>query len=244
LDDKIRSLQKEIEYLKKEVSELRHQLTISNKKNIQPWQSNFVTDWMIKLVHPSIYAQKEQLSVGFARNRRKIAASIYPDQKMFIYVTVPVKRIIGLATVIGKMEVIEENRWPYQVPLKWEIGPKEVGISLKDAGMDVRPRPVDSLYGITEEIAEKVIQILIEQKDISKEQWDLLANQYSESINPSLEEAVIRLREAKENKAALELNTYFAKDGTRRGWEEYVIKGHFSIKYPRAKSIIWPDTYR
>lgn len=199
---------------------------------------------MIKLVYPGIYVQKEKPTAGFPRNRRKVANQLIPGQKMFIYATSPVKKIIGLTKIVEPMKVLD-GRWPYSVALEWEIGPKLEGVTLQEAGLDIRPRPGDTLYGITEEVAQTIIKLLQRQKDLTKEQWDLLALQYRELYKESVshQEAVKRLRVAGMNEAADALSNYYASDGTRRGWDEVIEKGYLYKEYPKARTVIWPETY-
>ncbi|MFD0673490.1 hypothetical protein [Cohnella sp. GCM10027633] len=243
----LESLQAEVEQLKRQMIEVRSLLKMDSQSVRRPWESNLVVDWMIKLVYPGIYREKDTPSAGFPQNRRKVAAQIKGGQWMFVYVTSPIRKIIGLARVTGPMRVLggADERWPFNVPLQWEIGPKLDGVTLLEVGLDIRPRPGDTLYGITPDIAEEIKKRLNMQPDLTPSQWDYLIRQYREEYREVVphEEAVRRLRYAGYNASADELETWYAGDGTRRGWDEFASKGHFHIKYPYARRVIWPQAY-
>jgi hypothetical protein len=245
MEKRIGELEKEVQMLRKELNVIKSKLNINlEREDNRSWKSNTVDDWMIKLVYPGIYAQKGDPSAGFPRNRRKTADQMIPGQRVFIYATTPVKKIIGLTKVTEPMKIVE-GRWPYSVPLEWEVGPKIEGVTLQEVGLDIRPRPGDTVYGITEEIAQTIIQQLEKQKDLTQEQWELLAIQYRELYKKPVEhtEAIKKLRSAGMTEAADALSAYYAADGTRRGWDEVVEKGNMYKDYPHARSIIWPETY-
>lgn len=244
MEKRVADLEKEVVLLKKELLDIKQLLNIQLEAEERPWETNTVSDWMIKLVYPGIYVQKDKPAAGFPQNRRKTAVQIKPGQMMFIYATSPVKKIIGLTKVVSTMKVLE-GRWPYSVDLEWVIGPKQEGVSLEECGLNIRPRPGDTVYGINEDVAQEIVGLLDEQDDLTPDQWDLLARQYKELYKEavSFDEAVRRLRDAGEDEAADALESFYAVDGTRRGWDEMVSKGQFHRTYPNARSTIWPNTY-
>jgi hypothetical protein len=246
MEARIVELEKTVKIMQQEIRELRSIITKEDEAE-RPWATNTVEDWMIKLVYPGIYTQKYAPTAGFPQNRRKTVAQIKPGQFMFLYATTPIKRIIGLAKVTSSMKIINltENRWPYSVDLEWVIGPKLDGVTLAQAGLDIRPRPGDTLYGISEDVAQEIIRLLKLQEDLTPDQLDLMARQYRDLYREPVthEQAVSKLREAGEEAAADELEAYYAADGTRRGWDEFASKGSFHAKYPQARRIIWPNTY-
>ncbi len=245
MENRIDTLELEVRQLRKELQEIKSLLRPERQKENHHWKSNAVGDWMIKLVYPGIYAQKDKPEAGFPRNRRKIADQILPGQKMFIYVTSPIKKIIGLTRVTDQMIVRDDSRWPFSVSLEWEIGPIEKGISLESVGLDIRPRPGDTLFGISDDIAQNIIQLLKNQPDLTDEQHESLSFQYRELYKKpvSFSDALQILRDSGENNAAETLESFFAVDGTRRGWDEYVSKGSFFEEFPKVRSIIWPETF-
>jgi hypothetical protein len=246
MDKTVESLKAEIEMLKRQMAEVRSILKLDGEPEQRPWESNLVGDWMIKLVYPGIYRERNQPTAGFPQNRRKVAAQIKGGELMFIYVTSPIKKIIGLTRVTGPMRVLNGNqRWPFNVPLEWEIGPKLHGVTLQEVGLDIRPRPGDTLYGITQDIAEEIVRRLRTQPDLTPSQLDYLVHQYQEVDREKVshDEAIQRLHIEGFDEAADELDNWFASDGTRRGWDEFASKGNFHNKYPYARRVIWPRTY-
>lgn len=247
LERRVERLEKENKDMKVQIAMLQAEVGLSTTSQTQSeWKRNTVSDWMIKIVYPGIYSQKGQPTAGFPVNRRRTAAQVKPGQQMFVYATAPVKKIIGLAEVVDAMVTIEHSRWPFSVPLRWMIGPKQKGVTIDECGLDIRPRPGDTVYGITEDVAERIIELLNDQKDLTKDQWDLLDAQYRDMYRESVThaEAVRRLREVGEHQAANELEDFRATDGTRRGWDEFASQDQFYEKYPGARSIIWPDEYQ
>lgn len=179
------SLETRVEKLEKEVRLLKDELALLKKglqgKKQTDTQINVVDDYMIKLVYTGIYAKiKDGNStvIGFPKNRRKLAEQISVGQKMFIYVTSPVKKIIGLMRVVKGIEE-STGRWPYIITLNWEIGPKQ-GIGFADIGLQIRPRVGDTLYAITNEKAKEIIDLLNEQQDLPKSTIDFLASEYGD----------------------------------------------------------------
>lgn len=182
LEARVEKLEKEIRILKDELAGLKREM---QGKEETDTKINVVDDYMIKLVYTGVYAKIKEdghsLLIGFPKNRRKLAEQISVGQKMFIYVTSPVKKIIGLMKVVKEVEECKdpESRWPYIITLEWEVGPKQ-GIAFTDVGLDIRPRVGDTLYAITGEKAKEITDKLQEQPDLSKSTIDYLANEYKE----------------------------------------------------------------
>lgn len=176
LEQRVQKLEKEVRLLKDELAALKNQLRETEATDSQ---RNVVDDYMVKIVYTGIYQKvldSETQKIGFPKNRRTIAAQISVGQKMFVYVTSPVKKIIGLMTVVNEVEETP-GRWPYSITLKWDIGPKP-GVSFSDVGLDIRPRIGDTLYSITSEKAKVIFDLLNAQEDLSRETIRYLANEY------------------------------------------------------------------
>ncbi|MGM0878517.1 MAG: hypothetical protein ACQEWV_28430 [Bacillota bacterium] len=77
--------------------------------NIIPKQNKF----MVKIMYDELLKRLEKPTVGFPNTEegRLQAERMNVNDIMFIYVTSPVQRIIGLAKVNGSY-FIEINRWP------------------------------------------------------------------------------------------------------------------------------------
>ncbi len=182
------TLEQRVEKLEAEMKALRDDFSLLKKevkgKEDNEYQINVVDDYMIKLVYTGIYnkiKESTDLEIGFPKNRKKLAQEISVGQKMFIYVTSPVKKVIGLMTVIeGMKESGDSNsRWPYNIRLEWEIGPKQ-GVSFSDIGLPIRPRVGDTLYSIDLERAKEIINLLNQQEDLSDNNIDFLSKEYAE----------------------------------------------------------------
>lgn len=182
------TLEQRIEKLEAEMKELRGDLSTLKKevkvKEDSEYQINVVDDYMIKVVYTGIYSKikgNEPLEIGFPRNRKKLALDISVGQKMFIYVTSPVKKIIGLTSVISEMQESNDpnSRWPYNIRLEWAIGPKQ-GVSFSDIGLPIRPRVGDTLYSIDLDKAKEIINQLTQQDDLSDSNIDFLSREYGE----------------------------------------------------------------
>ena len=174
LDKRVEQLEKVVEGLVKEINNLKKEY--GDNSNID-LRNNTVDDYMIKLFYPGLYCQKDKPIAGFPKNRRGIAQKIYPGQYMFTYVTSPIKKIIGLTKVISTVKNNPESRWPYYVELEWVIKPRN-GITFNECGLDIRPRPGDTLYSINEDKAKEIISKLENQKDLDDSTIDYLANEY------------------------------------------------------------------
>jgi hypothetical protein len=245
LEHRVLELEKETALLREEINRLKKLL---KSPDIEPadseWIANKTGQWMIKVVYPGIYEQRTTPSVGFPKNRRKIAEQIAAGQMMFIYVTKPVKRIIGLTRVVSTVKAVE-GKWPYAVDLEWIIGPK-LGVTLPEAGLTIRPRIGETLYAIKEETAERILKQLKEHPDLDEDEVLKLVNQYlemSQKERVSYQEAILRLKNAQLHVAAELLASYRAQDGSVRGWDELAERGELYRRFPDARNAIWPNTY-
>jgi chaperonin cofactor prefoldin len=181
LEQRIEKLEAEMRALRDDFSSLKKEV---KGKEDSEYQINVVDDYMIKLVYTGIYSKIKEntnLEIGFPKNRRKLAQEISVGQKMFIYVTSPVKKIIGLMTVKNGMQESEDphSRWPYNIKLEWEIGPKQ-GVSFSDIGLPIRPRVGDTLYSIDLDKAKEIINLLNQQDDLTDNNIDFLSKEYGE----------------------------------------------------------------
>lgn len=176
LEKRVEKLEKELRFIKDELMTIKRQL---QHKEVTDTQINFVDDFMIKIVYTGIYpmiVESDTLKIGFPKNRKKLAEQISLGQKMFIYVTSPVKKIIGLMTVVKEIEETS-GRWPYSITLKWEIGPKQ-GVGFLEAGLQIRPRVGDTLYAITHEKAKTLVDMLNKQPNLPSETLKFLSKEY------------------------------------------------------------------
>ncbi|PLR75269.1 hypothetical protein CU633_22075 [Bacillus sp. V3-13] len=135
---------------------------------------NKVGKYNLKIVYPGIFRKLDNPSAGFPKNKRPLAEKMTVGSIVFIYVTSPYKKIIGVCEPTQNMIEVESERWPYNVPLRWIVGPCSPGVSLKEASLDIRPRPGDTNFILNEEEANRVITILQKQGDIDDTNDDRL----------------------------------------------------------------------
>lgn len=176
LEKRVEDLEKIVEGLVKEINGLKKEM---NPINDNEWRNNTVDDYMIKLFFPGIYCYLDKPTAGFPKNRRGVAEKLYPGQYMFIYVTSPVKKIVGLAKVTSTVKENPESRWPYYVDLEMVIKPRS-GVTLNECGLGIRPRPGDTLYSISKNKADEIIKKLKEQEELDESTLKFLANEYRE----------------------------------------------------------------
>jgi len=245
MEKRIETLELKVADLEQKLTDLMVKLKISDELTEElEWKSNSAGEWSIKVVYPGIYQEGRTPTAGFPKNRKKTAEQVSPGQAMFVYVTSPIKKIIGMTRVVSSMKQVG-GQWPYSVDLDWVIGPKQ-GVSFNDVDLGIRPRIGDTLYQINEDVAQRIIKKLEEQDDLTDEMIRYLANEYRDKyrVRVQFPEAVRKLRDAKMDSAAdaLEIEGR-ADDGSVRGWDEKIERGNLYRKFPKAREIIWPDRY-
>lgn len=124
--------------------------------------------------------------VAFPKNRYNIAKSMESGMLCLIYLTHPIKRIVTVTEITGTIEEgakewpcqeHEYPRWPYVVPHKQVMGFKE-GLTLKEAGLDFRPRPGDTYLKLDKESFDRIVNTLKEQPDYDWGKWLEMYNNY------------------------------------------------------------------
>ena len=127
--------------------------------------------------------------IAFPKNRYNIAKSMTPGMLCLVYLTHPIKRIITVTEITGTIETgakewpdqeQEYPRWPYVVPHKQTLGFKE-GLTLKEAGIDFRPRPGDTYLKLDKETFDRIVNTLKEQPDYDWSKWLELYSDYCDS---------------------------------------------------------------
>ena len=178
LEKYIVTLEQRIETLESELSLVLSHLSITPVEEIVPFKKNTPSQYMLKTVYPDFYHHLNEPKIGFSSNREKLARKIEKCSFMFVYLTSPEKRIIGLVKVVGDVEEVSESRWPFQLPTEWVIGPKGEGVTFKEVNLDIRLRPGDTLLSLTQEIAVKIIDLLNEQLDLDKNTLVVMKKRY------------------------------------------------------------------
>mgnify|MGYP005748398815 CR=1 FL=1 len=130
--------------------------------NLVPNQNKY----MVKIMYDELLKRLDNPTIGFPNsNDGKLhAEKICVNEFIFIYVTSPIQRVIGMAKVVDSY-FIANNRWPYQVPVDWVISPKNPGVMLKDVEINYRPQRGDSEFWISSNSAKKLIDMLQKQYD-------------------------------------------------------------------------------
>jgi hypothetical protein len=127
--------------------------------------------------------------IAFPKNRYNIAKSMQAGMLCLIYLTHPIKRIITVTEITGTIETgakewpdqeREYPRWPYVVSHKQTLGFKE-GLTLKEAGIDFRPRPGDTYLKLDKETFDKIVNTLKEQPDYDWSKWLEMYSNYCDS---------------------------------------------------------------
>lgn len=136
------------------------------------------SEYGLKILY-SDWPRKAPERVAFPKNRYNIAKSMRSGMFCLIYLTHPIKRIVTVTKVTGTIEVgakqwpsqeQEFPRWPYVVPHEQVMGFKE-GLTLKDAGLDFRPRPGDTYFKLDKETFNKIANTLKQQPDYDWSKW-------------------------------------------------------------------------
>jgi len=156
----------------KQINELSEELQVGSAYGLKILYS----DW----------PRKATERVAFPKNRHNIAKSMQPGMLCLIYLTHPIKRIVTVTKITGTIEAgakqwpnqeSEFPRWPYVVPHETIMGFKE-GLSLKDAGLDFRPRPGDTYLKLDKQTFNKIVKTLQEQPDYDWPKWLEMYNNY------------------------------------------------------------------
>lgn len=122
--------------------------------------------YSIKLVYPGFYHALDvgipYCTIGFPNHKEKLAKLVEQGTLFFVYITSPVRRVIGLAQAMGSAEYRGDvdARRPWVVTLEWVIGPKADGVSFADVGLEVRARAGDSVYSIPVSVAASLMERL------------------------------------------------------------------------------------
>ncbi|MBU7005541.1 hypothetical protein [Phosphitispora fastidiosa] len=126
--------------------------------------------------------------IAFPKNRYNIAKSMAPGMLCLVYLTHPIKRIVTVTEITGTIETgakrwpdqeREYPRWPFVVPHKKILGLKE-GLTLKEAGIDFRPRPGDTYLKLDKATFDGIVSTLKEQPDYDWCKWLELYSDYCE----------------------------------------------------------------
>ena len=178
IENRVDNLEKLVEVLKEELDILKTKVEQQEVLDERGWKRNSSGDYMIKIFYPGIFSlnHRNKPIAGFPKNRKKLSKEIKVGQYMFIYVTSPIKKIIGLGKVISIMQTVVGN-WPYAVPFEWVIKPKS-GISFEEAGIDIRVRVGDTLFSLDKDKADKIIEKLCSQLDMSDSTMDYLNDNF------------------------------------------------------------------
>ncbi|MBS4032026.1 MAG: hypothetical protein KGZ63_11510 [Clostridiales bacterium] len=132
----------------------------------------------LKVLYADWVNRTERLA--FPKNRKTVAESMTPGTNCLIYLTSPIKRIVGATTITGTVEDGKKNwpdqaeifaRWPYVVPHELITPKLKTGLTLKEAGIDFRPRPGDTFKAIDKDTFDKILAILETQDDYDWEQF-------------------------------------------------------------------------
>ncbi len=177
LENKIRKLEKELQGLKKD---LKKQKKV--KLDESDFQTNVISDYMIKLVYPRVYEKflkGETIEIGFPKNRGKLLTETKAGQNVFLYVASPVKKIIGLGVITNGFIETGTERWPNGIEIKMKIGPKR-GLTFNDVNLPIRPRPGDTIFSISKSKAYEIIAALNSQEDLSVDNVRFLADEYKD----------------------------------------------------------------
>jgi hypothetical protein len=130
--------------------------------------------YSIKLVYPTFYRSLDvgipYCTISFPAGKEGLAKQVQEGTQFFIYVTSPVRRVIGLARAMGPAEYrgeVTPSR-PWVIPMEWLIGPKAGGVSLAETGLEVRARPGDSVYAVPEDNAVRLMDALRLLRDLDE----------------------------------------------------------------------------
>lgn len=140
--------------------------------------------YSIKLVYPGFYLGMEAgdatCTVGFPAIKERLAKRVQIGHLLFIYVTSPERRIIGMAQASGPAEFLPERdpKRPWSLTLAWVIGPKSPGVKFADIGLQVKARVGDSTYSITDEVAAAIIARLQDMEELGPAELEKAKERY------------------------------------------------------------------
>jgi hypothetical protein len=152
--------------------------------------------YSVKLVYPTLYGSLDVgipfFTVSFPSAKEKLAKKVREGARFFIYVTSPVRRVIGLAEAMGPAEYRGDDSpsRPWVVPMEWTIGPKAIGVSFKDIGLTVKARPGDSVYAVPAETGKRLTRALRKLGDLDQEEVARLRTRFG--LGPSKQERLAR----------------------------------------------------
>ncbi|NNU78755.1 hypothetical protein [Clostridium estertheticum] len=173
----------EIDILKEEINIIKTKVTKQEEIDDKGWKRNSSGDYMIKILYPDIFlnANRNNPSAGFPRTRKKLSQEIQVGQLMFIYVTNPIKKIIGMGRVTSIMQDNVGSKWPFTIPFEWVIKPKS-GISFKEAGVDIRVRVGDTLFSLDKNKADIILDKLKSQPDLDDSIMDYISMEFKKTV--------------------------------------------------------------
>ncbi len=140
--------------------------------------------YTIKLVYPGFYLSvnhgQVKFQIAFPLKKENLAKTVAPGHLFFVYVTSPVRRIIGLGRAMrhASFEPERDYRNPWSLDMTWLIQPKMPGVGFADIGLDVAPRVGDSTYSINEEVAAAIIRRLERMDDMTPADLALIKDRY------------------------------------------------------------------
>jgi hypothetical protein len=140
--------------------------------------------YSIKLVYPTFFRSLDvgipYCTVSFPAGKERLAKQVREGTLFFIYITSPVRKVIGLAQAMGPAEFrgdVTPSR-PWVIPMEWMIGPKAGGVSLSDVGLEVHARPGDSVYAIPEDAAKRLAEALVPLPDLDEAEVNRLRGRF------------------------------------------------------------------
>lgn len=140
--------------------------------------------YSIKLVYPAFFRSLDvgipYCTISFPAGKERLARQVREGTLFFIYVTSPVRKVIGLAQALGPAEFrgdVTPAR-PWVVPMEWVIGPKAGGVSMAEVGLEVRARPGDSVYAIPTNAAVRLMEALRPLPDLDEAEVDRLRSRF------------------------------------------------------------------
>ncbi|MEQ6377425.1 hypothetical protein RZN25_11410 [Bacillaceae bacterium S4-13-56] len=173
LDQKLDLLTEEQNQIKQQMQQIQNTIKQTKSAKIKNVSRNQVGLWNVKLGYPDVILKSiDNPGIGFPKNKQPLANKVKPGTKVFIYLTHPVKRIIGYGEVSSAMKTVHGDRWPYQFDVDWIVGPCFPGVSFKDVDLDIRPRPGDTNFKIHPKDARNVIDQLKKQRRITQDDID------------------------------------------------------------------------